>query len=390
MIYRRFGKTGLSMPVLTFGCMRSMHSWQDSDLAAIPNDSQTTLEAIMRAALSHGINHIETAQGYGSSERQVGQLLPLFQRSSYLLQTKVTPTENPDDFVNKVRRSMSRLQVDRLDLLAIHGINDHRSLWQSCRRNGCLAAARRLQDQGLVGHVGFSGHGPTDVIMAAVGHDEDGGFDFVNLHWYYIFDVNRPAIELAADRDLGVFIISPTDKGGHLHTPSPELVDLCAPLSPMLFNDIYCLRQPGVCTISIGASAPEHFDEHMKALPYLENSADDPIGAIDQRLREAMRTKTGNERPDHGWDRLPPWDQAPGAVNLRMVNWLYNLACGWGMSGYARARYAMLNEGSSWVPGNDAGRSNELDFASLDGLDPAAAEQLKTLMIDAHRQLANN
>lgn len=48
---------------------------------------------------------------------------------------------------------------------------------------------------------------------------ETNRFDYVNLHWYYINQLNWPAIAAAQERDMGVFIISPSDKGGHLHTP---------------------------------------------------------------------------------------------------------------------------------------------------------------------------
>ena len=45
----------------------------------------------------------------------------------------------------------------------------------------------------------------------------DNFFDYVNLHWYFINQTNSKVINLANKHDLGVFIISPTDKGGHLH-----------------------------------------------------------------------------------------------------------------------------------------------------------------------------
>ena len=69
---------------------------------------------------------------------------------------------------------------------------------------------------------------------------ETDRFDYVNLHWYYINQVNWPAIEAAQRQDMGVFIISPSDKGGKLYEPPPKLVELCKPLSPMQFNDLFC------------------------------------------------------------------------------------------------------------------------------------------------------
>ena len=83
---------------------------------------------------------------------------------------------------------------------------------------------------------------------------ESDAFDYVNLHWYYISQNNAPALDAAFEKDLGVFIISPTDKGGHLHTPSKRMIDLCSPLHPIVFNDLFCLRDKRVHTISVGAA----------------------------------------------------------------------------------------------------------------------------------------
>lgn len=387
MIYRRFGKTGLDMPVLSFGCMRSMQGWQEIAPSDITDDSQNNLRTIVNTALENGINHIETAHGYGTSEQQLGQILPELKRDDFILQTKVVPSRNPDEFIAKVKKSMERLQVDRLDLLGLHGINDHRSLWNCCRKNGCLEAARKLQDQGLIDHIGFSGHGPTDVILEALAFSDYGGFDYCNIHWYYIFDANRQAIEYAAERDIGVFIISPSDKGGHLHTPSKTLQQLCDPFSPMLFNDLHCLDQPGVCTISVGASEPHHFDEHLKVLPWLTHSNRETFNETDKRLQHAMCETTGFNRPDHFWESLPAWDAAPGNINLRLVIWLSNLYRAWDMKSYGKERYAMLNRGSAWVPGNDGARAASLNFSETTLPDQLNGEQLQQLLIEAHRLL---
>ena len=387
MIYRRFGRTGIDMPVLSFGCMRSMHSWQTVKDSDIPGGAQTKLEKIVKTALGHGINHIETAHGYGSSEQQLGRILPHIPRNDFILQSKAVPSDDPQEFVEKVKLSMTRLGVGRLDLLALHGLNDHRSLWQCCRTNGCLAAARKLQDDGLIGHVGFSGHGPTDVILQALGHKDDGGFDFCNIHWYYIFDANREAIDYAADQEIGIFIISPSDKGGHLHSPTPRLRELCAPLSPMLFNDLYCLDKKGVCTISVGASEPHHFDEHLKVLPLLERNDRTALHQVERRLRDTMMKTTGHQRPDHFWHSFPGWDQAPGNINIKMTLWLANLYRAWDMKSFARERYAMLNKGSSWVQGNDGARAADLDFTETLKPEGWSADRLKELLTEAHRLL---
>ncbi len=55
-------------------------------------------------------------------------------------------------------------------------------------------------------------------------------FDYVNLHWYSIFQCNWPVIAEAAQRDMGVFIISPADKGGATRTPLYRGCKNCAHL----------------------------------------------------------------------------------------------------------------------------------------------------------------
>ncbi len=361
MIYRRFGKTDLQMPVFSLGCMRSMYQWQDMALARIPAASQANLEKLIATALELGITHIETARGYGSSERQLGRILRRFDRHRFILQTKMPPADDPARFLDDFEDSLARLRVDYVDLLAIHGINDHRSFWQACRPGGCLAAARRLQQQGRVRFVGFSGHGDTDIIRTAIRHEQDGGFDYVNIHWYYIFQQNQAALADARERDMGVFIIRPTDKGGMLQKPPDRLRQLCRPLTPMQFNDLFCLSRPEIHTLSIGAGQPADFDDHLNVLPLLEQQ-DLPLAAIDQRLRQAMHGATGCQRPDALWEQLPCWQDTPGYINLRLIIWLYHLARGWDLLEYARGRYLKLGREMPWVPGMPAEHPERYDF----------------------------
>ena len=75
--------------------------------------------------------------------------------------------------------------------------------------------------------VGFSTHATTDIILEAV---NSGEFDYMNVHWYFVNDLNWAAIKAARAHDMGVFIISPNDKGGKLYEPPKKLIELCADL----------------------------------------------------------------------------------------------------------------------------------------------------------------
>src|SRR5579871_2359217 len=98
MKYRRFGRTELQMPVISCGGMRYQHNWQDLDFSEIPVDGQQNLEACIRRAFELGINHIETARGYGTSEMQLGRVLPTLPRDQIIVQTKVSPQAKSEEF----------------------------------------------------------------------------------------------------------------------------------------------------------------------------------------------------------------------------------------------------------------------------------------------------
>ena len=264
MKYRRFGRTELVMPVFSCGGMRYQFKWKDVDPKEVPRESQENLEAIIHRALELGINHIETARGYGTSEMQLGPILPTLPREKIIVQTKVSPKATSREFLDTFEQSMRYLRLDHVDLLALHGINNRQLLEWSLRKDGCVAAARQLQKSGRVRFVGFSTHATTDMILEAV---NSGEFDYVNVHWYFVNDLNWPAIEAARARDMGVFIISPNDKGGKLYEAPKKMIELCAPLTPMQFNDLYCLARPQVHTLSCGASRPGGAARRCSASP---------------------------------------------------------------------------------------------------------------------------
>jgi len=391
MLYRRFGRTELVMPVFSCGGMRYQYKWQDVPLGQIPSDNQQNLEATIRRAIDLGITHIETARGYGTSEMQLGEILPKLPREKLIVQTKVSPKANAQEFRKTFEQSLAYLKLDHVDLLGLHGINNDELLHQSLRPGGCLEVAQTLQAQGKVRFIGFSTHGPTSVIQTAIRSNQ---FDYVNLHWYYILQRNWPAIADAHDRDMGVFIISPSDKGGHLYNPSQKLVELCRPLSPMVFNDLFCLSHPQVHTLSLGAARPSDFDEHLKTLPLLAE-ADRHLQPILERLEaEAVRCfsdRFGSEVAGREWYRtwhvgLPRPEQTPGGLNLFVMLWLWNLAVAYDMVEFAKARYNLMGNASHWFPGAKAERIDRAALARCLVNSPHA-DRIPDLLSEAHAML---
>jgi predicted aldo/keto reductase-like oxidoreductase len=349
MRYSRFGHTELQMPAITCGGMRFQQSWKADD--EVSDESQANVEACVRRALDGGANHIETARGYGTSEKQLGRILPTLPRDEMLVQTKVGPTDDPAEFRKNFEDSLGRLGLDYVALLGVHGINDDAAYHRAIDL-GTVDVAREFVAEGKARFVGFSSHGDADLIIKLI---ETGRFDYVNLHYFYINQEKWRAIEAAERRDMGVFIISPCDKGGKLYDPPDKLVELCKPLTPMQFNDLWTLSSGKVHTLSIGPSRASDLDEHIAAI----DEWDKVRGIVTEvagRLDAEMERVLGAEWVA-SWERcLPKWQDTPGEMNLPVILGLWNVARAFDMVEFARMRYNLMGNGGSWFPGYKADR----------------------------------
>ncbi|MFZ9736888.1 MAG: aldo/keto reductase [Prochlorotrichaceae cyanobacterium] len=339
MQYRRFGATDRSVSVFSLGLMRCTESPQ-------------RLQDTIAAAWALGINHWETAQGYGQSESYLGQALQqlAIPRADWFLTTKFTPMTGAETTL-ALKRSLQRLELDFVDAIAIHGINRPEHLELVCAPGGMLEALDAAQDQGLIKHIGFSSHGALDQILKTIG---SGRFSFVNLHYSLFFQRNAPAIQQAAKQDLGIFIISPADKGGLLHRPPQRLQQLCAPLTPLALNYRFLLADPRITTLSFGAAQPEDLAVLVEMANRTESLTDLELGLLNA-LDQAAKDHLGNDRCHQCYACLP----CPEGIHIPEVLRLRNLAVAYDMREFAQYRYAMFENAGHWFPGRRGDRCTE-------------------------------
>jgi predicted aldo/keto reductase-like oxidoreductase len=319
---------------------------------------------------------VETARGYGTSEAQLGPALARHGRDRFILQTKLRPSPSAKEFERQLAESFALLKVDYVDLLAIHGINDQDDVDLTLAPGGSLDVVERWRKQGRIRHIGFSTHAARPLILRLIETDR---FDYVNFHCYYLFQDNLPVLEAAGRHDMGTFIISPSDKGGRLSRASAKLRALCEPLSPMLLNDLWCLSNPAIHTISLGAARPSDFGEHMNVLALLPDS---------QPVLEPIVRRLAATYSRRWFEGLREWNELPGKVNVRRILWLRNLVLAYDLLDFAQERYMSMSPTDSWVPGAHA---TDFDDAEMVAALPDSpfAERIPALLREAHQMLFN-
>ena len=228
----RFGSTELQMPIVTLGTMRFQQTWGQNiiDMDEINAKGQENLLAILRHSIYNlGMNHVECARGYGSSELQVGAALQelyregIVKREDLIIQTKVGAMK-ATDFRETLEKSFATLQVDYVDLFSFHGVNlqyHYDLIFNNPSGENLIDIAREYQAKGKIRHIGFSTHAQPCLIRKFI---ETGVFEYANVHYHAFgsytasgggeFGGNKGIIRLMKEKDMGIFVISPYDKGG--------------------------------------------------------------------------------------------------------------------------------------------------------------------------------
>ena len=212
----------------------------------LPTDNE--IADLLASAQTLGINLLDTAPAYGTSEARLGEALA-GQRNNWIIATKTGEefdgSQSRFDFsadhtMRSIERSLNRLRTDHLDIVSIH--SDGRDV-RDIEAAGAIHALTRLRDQGTIRAIGFSGKAPTDgtaalaftdVLMSTINAD---------------YSDEIPLAQAAGHQGSGVLVKKPLARGKHLPKALPTIASV-----------------PGVSSILLGTISADHLTENANSL----------------------------------------------------------------------------------------------------------------------------
>ncbi len=286
---RKFGKTDMEVSVLGFG---------GAEIGFDNEQTQANVDELLNAALDAGLNVIDTAAAYNSSEKLIGEAVSNRRKEFYLL-TKCGALDNftRSDWSKKgiletIEQSLRNLKTDYLDIAQLHSCDR-----EILRQGDCIEGLQRAQEKGYTRYIGYSGD--NEDAKYAIEMDVFDSFQTsVNIADQTPIDGN---IKLAAEKDLGVIAKRPIANAVWRHKEKPsesyhhEYWDRIQKLKFNFLNKSleeatatalrFTLSIEGIDTMIVGTTKPGRWSENAKFVHEGKLSGEE-LEAIRQRWQE--------------------------------------------------------------------------------------------------------
>lgn len=325
MEYRKLGRSGFKIPVLSFGTAtfggkgEFFKSWGETDVSEASR--------LIDICLDHGVTLFDTADIYssGSSEEVLGTAIK-GRRDKLLLSTKASFrfSENPNDvgssrfhLINAVEGSLKRLGTDYIDLFQLHGFDALTPIEETLR------TLDQLVQSGKIRYIGCSNFSGWHLMKSLSVSEREGLERYVAYQGYYSLigrDYEAELMPLAIDQGIGLLVWSPlgwarlTGKIDRKHSSSPnasrlhtagglggpqvedqylfDVVDALKEVAKQTEKTIpqvainWLLQRPTVANVILGARNEEQLKDNLGSVGW--NLSPEQIAMLDKASQKTL------------------------------------------------------------------------------------------------------
>jgi len=271
MKYRVFGKTGLQISALGFGCMRLPVIGKDRSQI----DEEKAMEMV-HLAIDKGVNYFDTAYPYHAKDFSTGGVSELFlakalkkvDRENIHIATKLPSwlIESREDMESYLDEQLERLKTGYIDFYLLHSLK--RLLWDKLLKYEVIEFLDSAIKAGKIRYAGFSFHDDLTLFKEVV---DAYNWTLCQIQYNYFdedYQAGREGLEYAADRNIAVVVMEPL-RGGLLVSGLPLKArqifkETASGRSEAEWALRWLWKQPGISTVLSGMSHLHHVKENLK------------------------------------------------------------------------------------------------------------------------------
>lgn len=259
---RKFDKLGIETSLLGFGCMR-FPTQEDGKI------DEVQAEKMLDEAMAKGVTYYDTAFPYhnGDSEPFVGRVLNKYDRSSYVLATKlpVWMVETREDAEKIFEDQLKRLDKEYVDFYLLHALDKER--FEKVKKLGLIEMCEKFREEGKIRYIGFSFHDDYEVFEEIINYYN---WDFCQIQYNYMdteIQAGDKGYRLAEEKGIPMVIMEPV-RGGLLAGFSDDIENMFRQVRPDQSVASWALRwvasHPNVKVVLSGMSTPQQVEDNLK------------------------------------------------------------------------------------------------------------------------------
>jgi predicted aldo/keto reductase-like oxidoreductase len=194
MEYRKLGRTGLEVSIISFGGVMAKRM------------EQADVNKAVSEAIKRGVNLFDVGPTYGDAQNKLGPAIEKY-RKKIILTCKTEPEKDKKEARADLENSLKLLKTDFFDVYQLHEVTDDDSLKKSLSPGGALEAILDAKEKGLVKHIGFSAHSEEYALKLMDLFDFDTVMFPTNWNYWLNYKQGEAVIKKARETNKGILAI---------------------------------------------------------------------------------------------------------------------------------------------------------------------------------------